>query len=83
MDVRIFFWEFVPVATEGELNEQQFSLIYNSKGGITYRDVLEMDMKTRAWYLERLNRQLTDENAAREAAVKNLPKPKKAKGRKR
>lgn len=50
--------------------EQQFSLVYNSNGGITYGDVLQMERAERDWFITRLNDQIQKENDEMKKASK-------------
>ena len=62
LDIRLFFRQFLPTGKLTDLYEQQFSLVYNSNGGITYEDVLSMTFLEREWFLERLSDQIKEEN---------------------
>ena len=63
LELRPFFRWFFSIGSLEDLLEEQFALVYNCNGGLTYREVELMPVRERHWFLERLNRQIRKENA--------------------
>lgn len=72
LDLRPFFWDLLPVAATSPeaLWEQQFSLVYNCKGGLTYHDIDLMTLDERDWWVRRLEAQIERENEQIRKATK-------------
>lgn len=66
MDLRAFFWDDLPLvgSSSEDLWEQQFSLVYNCKGGLSYDNVDRMTVTERDWWVRRLTTQIERENEA-------------------
>jgi len=41
--------------------EEFFQILYHYKGAISYTDLWDVSINERKWFIERLNRQLKDE----------------------
>jgi hypothetical protein len=64
LELQKFFRGFFPVTSLDDIREQVFALYYFSEGGITYRDVDDMESSERTWHLKRIAKQKTDESEA-------------------
>jgi hypothetical protein len=70
VELREFFYQFFPVATEDQLREELFLLTYSTQGGFSAEWVERQTRRDIDWHKKRLSEQWDEEKAAVERARK-------------
>lgn len=61
MELRIFFFNFFPIAEEEDVYKEIFGLTYYSSGSFSRQDVLDMSFNEREHYKRELKKELEAE----------------------